>query len=145
MSLDLNALFGRAQSLAEQAIATSGTRVKAQRGHDKTTVHADTLVETVVTAAPVTYADVDAILVPQAGGANGQQPYPGTVRADNQWRLVLPVTTTNVLVGDVFTVLACRDPRLSVSRKFIVKAIPDSSAGAIRDLSVVAYPETGQV
>jgi hypothetical protein len=42
-------------------------------------------------------------------------------------------------------VLTCRDPRLAVARQFIVKAIPDSSAGAIRDLTVVAYPETGQV
>jgi hypothetical protein len=144
VNLDLTSVFARAQSLAEQAMTTSGTTVKGQRGKDTTTVDPDTLKVTVLVAAPVTYADVVALLVPQSGGASGQ-PYPGTVRADNQWRLVLPVAVTNVLVGDVFTVLTCRDPRLSVSRKFIVKAIPDSSAGAIRDLTVAAYPETGQV
>lgn len=143
MSLDLNALFGRAQSLAEQAMTTGGTRVKGQRGQDTVTVDPDTL-EEVVVVAPVTYADENALLVPQSGGVNGQ-PYPGTVRVDNAWRLVLPVAVVDVLVGDIFTVLACRDPRLSVSRKFIVKAIPDSSAGAIRDLTVAAFPETGQV
>ena len=124
-------------------MTTGGTRVKGQRGQDTVTVDPDTLGETVVLAT-VTVADTVALLVPQAGGVSGQ-PYPGTVRTDNQWRLILPVAVVDVLVGDVFTVLACRDPRLSVSRKFIVKAIPDSSAGAIRDLTVVAYPETGQV
>jgi len=143
VNLDLGPLFARAQSLAEQAMTTSGTTVKGQRGKDTVTVEPDTL-EEVVVVAPVTYPDEVALLVPQAGGANGQ-PYPGTVRSDTNWRLVLPVAVVDVLVGDIFTVLACRDPRLSVSRKFIVKAIPDSSAGAIRDLTVVAYPETGQV
>jgi hypothetical protein len=143
VSLDLASLFARGQSLAEQAMTTGGTRVKGQRGQDTVTVDPDTLEETVI-LAEVTIAATVALLVPQAGGASGQ-PYPGTVRADNVWRLILPVAVTNVLVGDVFTVLACRDPRLSVSRKFIVKAIPDSSAGAIRDLTVAAFPETGQV
>jgi hypothetical protein len=143
VSLDLASLFARGQSLAEQAMTTGGTRVKGQRGQDVVTVDPDTLAETVVLAT-VTVADEMALLVPQAGGINGQ-PYPGTVRSDSQWRLILPVAVTDVLVGDVFTVLACRDPRLSVSRKFIVKAIPDSSAGAIRDLTVAAFPETGQV
>ncbi len=124
-------------------MTTGGTTVKGQRGQDTVTVDPDTLEET-VTLATVTVADTVALLVPQSGGANGQ-PYPGTVRVDNAWRLVLPVAVTDVLVGDVYTVLACRDPRLSVSRKFIVKAIPDSSAGAIRDLTVAAFPETGQV
>jgi hypothetical protein len=52
---------------------------------------------------------------------------------------------TDVLVGDVFTVDASRDPRLSMGAQFKVKAIPDSSAGVIRDLSVVAHPAAGQV
>jgi hypothetical protein len=143
VNLDLASIFARAQSLAEQAMTTSGTTVKGQRGKDLVTVDPDTL-EEVIVLAPITYNNEVALLVPQAGGANGQ-PYPGTVRSDTNWRLVLPVAVTNVLVGDIFTVLACRDPRLSVSRKFIVKAIPDSSAGAIRDLTVAAYPETGQV
>jgi hypothetical protein len=143
VNLDLASIFARAQSLAEQAMTTGGTRVKGQRRQDTVTVDPDTLEETVVLAT-VTVADTVALLVPQSGGANGQ-PYPGTIRADNAWRLVLPIAVVDVLVGDVFTVLACRDPRLSVSRKFIVKAIPDSSAGAIRDLTVAAYPETGQV
>ena len=143
MNLDLGPLFARAQSYAEQAMTTGGTRVKGQRGQDTVTVDPDTL-EEIVILAEVTIADTVALLVPQSGGANGQ-PYPGTVRSDTNWRLVLPVAVVDVLVGDIFTVLACRDPRLSVSRKFIVKAIPDSSAGAIRDLTVAAYPETGQV
>jgi len=143
VSLDLGPLFARAQSLAEQAMTTGGTTVKGQRGQDTVYVDPDTL-EEIVIPATVTVADEMALLVPQSGGVNGQ-PYPGTVRSDTNWRLVLPVAVVDVLVGDIFTVLACRDPRLSVSRKFIVKAIPDSSAGAIRDLTVVAYPETGQV
>jgi len=143
VNLDLTSVFARAQSLAEQAMTTSGTTVKGQRGKDTVTVDPDTL-EEVVVAAPVTYPDEVALLVPQSGGSNGQ-PYPGTVRSDTNWRLLLPVAVTNVLIGDVFTVLTCRDPRLTVARQFVVKAIPDSSAGAIRDLTVVAYPETGQV
>lgn len=144
MNLDLASVFARAQSLAEQAMTTSGTTVKGQRGKDQIDVDPDTLEVTVLVEAPTTYPDVVALLVPQAGGANGQ-PYPGTVRSDTNWRLLLPVATTNVLIGDVWTVLTCRDPRLTVARQFVVKAIPDSSAGAIRDLTVVAYPETGQV
>jgi Family of unknown function (DUF6093) len=143
VNLDLTSVFARAQSLAEQAMTTSGTTVKGQRGKDLVTVDPDTL-EEVIVAAPVTYADEVALLVPQAGGASGQ-PYPGTVRSDTNWRLLLPVAVTNVLIGDVWTVLTCRDPRLTVARQFVIKAIPDSSAGAIRDLTVVAYPETGQV
>jgi hypothetical protein len=144
VNLDLTSVFARAQSLAEQAMTTSGTTVKGQRGKDTTTVDPDTLKVTVLVAAPVTYAGTVALLVPQSGGASGQ-PYPGTVRSDTNWRLLLPVAVTNVLIGDVWTVLTCRDPRLTVARQFVVKAIPDSSAGAIRDLTVAAYPETGQV
>jgi Family of unknown function (DUF6093) len=143
VNLDLTSIFARAQSLAEQAMTTSGTTVKGQRGKDLVTVDPDTLEETVV-LAPVTVADTVALLVPQSGGANWQT-YPGTPRSDTNWRLILPVAVTDVLVGDVFTVLTCRDPRLSVARQFVIKAIPDSSAGAIRDLTVAAYPETGQV
>jgi hypothetical protein len=143
VNLDLASVFARAQSLAEQAMTTSGTTVKGQRGKDTVMVDPDTL-EEVVVVAPVTYPDVVALLVPQAGGSNGQ-PYPGTVRSDTNWRLLLPVAVTNVLIGDVWTVLTCRDPRLAVARQFVIKAIPDSSAGAIRDLTVVAFPETGQV
>jgi hypothetical protein len=143
MNLDLTSLFGRAQVLAEQAMTTSGTRVRGQRGQDSVTVDPDTLAEVVI-PAPVTVADSVALLVPQSSGASGQ-PYPGTVRTATAWRLILPVAVTDVLVGDIFTVTTCRDPRLAVGRKFIVKAIPDSSAGAIRDVGVDAFPETGQV
>lgn len=143
MSLDIGAYFAQGQALVEQALTTGGTHVKGQRGEDVTSVDPDTL-ETIVTAAPVTVADTVALLVPQAGGGNGAQPYPGTVRSDTHFKLMLPVAIEDVLIGDVYTVLQCRDARM-VARKFKVTAIPDSSAGALRDLTVVAHPDTGQV
>ncbi len=144
MNLDLASLFDQGQALAEQAMITGGTRVSGRRGPDRGEVDPDTLEEAVVAAA-TTVADSIALLIPQAGGAGGQEPYPGTPRADTQWRLILPVEVTDVLVGDIFTVLACRDPRLALGAKFKVKAIPDTSAGVIRDLVVLAKPVAGQV
>jgi len=144
VNLDLGPLFSLAQTLAEQAMNTGGTRVSGHRGPDLVEVDPDTLEETTIAAA-VTVADSVALLVPSTGGQAGAQPYPGTPRADNQWRMILPVAITDVLVGDIFTITACRDSRLALGRSFAVKAIPDSSAGAIRELSVSAHPATGQV
>ena len=144
MNLDLGPMFAAGQHLAEQAMDTGGTRVSGRRGPDRTEVDPDTLEETTVAAA-VTVTDSAALLVPSTGGQGGAQPYPGTPRADNQWRMILPVAITDVLVGDIFTVTASRDPRLVLGRRFAVKAIPDSSAGVIRELSVSAHPSTGQV
>ncbi|HEY8881930.1 MAG TPA: DUF6093 family protein [Dermatophilaceae bacterium] len=138
MNLDLGPLFAQGQDLVEQAMATGGTRVTGRRGEDSVDIDPDTLVETVV-LAEVTVANSVALLVPQGGGPQGQ-PIPGTPAADTAWRLILPVAVTNVAAGDIYTVDACRDPRLAAGARFKVVAVPDSSAGALRTLIVTKVP-----
>lgn len=138
MNLDLGPLFDQGQALVEQALATGGTRVTGRRGEDHVDTDPDTFEETTI-EAPTTVANSVALLIPQGGGPQGQ-PIPGTPAADTAWRLILPVAVTNVAAGDIYTVDACRDPRLAAGAKFKVVAVPDSSAGALRTLIVTAKP-----
>lgn len=132
---DLGAVFAVLEAQLEQLVVTAGTTVGIERDPDGTlTGAADPGTLVVAPANRTTVADdVQAIVAPAGQGVGGLD-MPGPVQArPGDYKVVLLAAVTAPLEGDVVTVITCRDPRM-IGREFLVREVPDSSAGAVRIL-----------
>lgn len=131
--VDLSGLFELGQSLAGEAITTSGTTVVFE--NVTTSTDPITLEET-ETAEPLT-GELPAIVVPAAAGGTLGQAVPGVEVRLGDWRVVLLPDTPVPAVGVGVRVARCRDTHL-VGRTAKVLGSAQSSAGAV--LTTYARP-----
>lgn len=130
--VDVAPLFALGQGLAEQAIATGGTTVRAETR--TATVDPDTL-EPVVSPVPV-FAETGALVVP--AGTLTSQPLPGVEVRVTDWRVILPTATTPPPVGAHLVVVTSRNPNLPGKAATVLGRVSGSD-GAV--LVVFARPE----
>lgn len=128
---DLGPLFALGQALAEQAIATGGTTVRAETR--SVTVDPETLAATTTSSA--LFGSTGALVVPS--GALTAQPLPDVEVRTTDWKVVLPAATVPPPVGAFVVVESSRNAWL-VGRSGVVLGSSLDSAGAV--LLVFARP-----
>lgn len=131
--MNIAALVDRGTALLEQAIATSGTTVTISRDVDDQdeTVNLTTLAITDPTPAAPLIIDAAALVI-----ATAAEDVPaGTDRVDNETvvRVFLPVAVTDIRQGDILTVTASRDVRLT-GAQLLVTAVLDDPLGLRRQV-----------
>ncbi len=131
--VDLTALFGLGQSLAGEAITTSGTTVI----FEKVTTDTDPITLEPTESAEALTGELPAIVVPAAAGGTLGQAVPGVEVRLGDWRVVLLPDTPVPAVGVEVRVVQCRDAHL-VGRTAKILGSVQSSAGAV--LTAYARP-----
>lgn len=131
--MNLASLAASGQTLAEAAITTSGTVVTISRDTDDQdeTVNLTTLAITDPTPTTPIATGVTALIVT----AGPTEVTVGTDRTVNEptFRVLLPITVTDIQERDVLTVTASRDARIT-GAELLVTAVLDDALGVVRQV-----------
>lgn len=129
--MNLTGLVQRGQTIAESAIATSGTTVTISRDSDDQDETVDFTTLAVSDPTPDTTVATGVAALITTTGPTEVTVGTDRIAAESTFRVLLAIAVSDVKERDRLTVTACRDTRLT-GAQLLVTAVLDDALGVVR-------------